>query len=123
VSGDPNLLAQALTALLSNAIEYNRQNGRIDVSTGREARGALVAVADTGCGIAESDLPHVFERFYRVDKSREGKTGHSGLGLAIAAAIIQSHGGSIGVSSRIQVGSTFTILFPTPPQPTPQSVC
>jgi two-component system OmpR family sensor kinase len=123
VSGDPNLLAQALTALLSNAIEYNRQNGRIDVSTGREARGARVAVADTGCGIAESDLPHVFERFYRVDKSREGKTGHSGLGLAIAAAIIQSHGGSIGVSSRIQVGSTFTILFPTPPQPTPQSVC
>ena len=80
-------LEQVLTNLLTNAIHYNKPNGEIRVSTQTENGVAILTVADTGQGIAAEDLPHVFERFYRADKSRSRAHGHFGLGLAIFAAI------------------------------------
>jgi len=73
---------------------------------------ALFQVADTGEGIAAADLPHIFERFYRADKSRSRAEGCNGLGLAICKAIVDAHGGSIGVTSEVGVGSTFTVKLP-----------
>ena len=72
----------------------------------------MLRVADTGIGIAPDDLPHVFERFYRADKARDRDGGGSGLGLAIAASIVERHGGSIEVQSTLGVGSVFTVYLP-----------
>ena len=110
--GDPERIAQVATNLLTNAIQYNRPRGEVRVSTRQENGAALLAVSDTGEGIPAEDLPHIFERFYRVDKSRSGKQGRSGLGLAISKAIADSHGGSIEVSSQSGSGSTFTLKLP-----------
>ncbi|MEI6715218.1 MAG: ATP-binding protein [Verrucomicrobiota bacterium] len=110
--GDPNRLAQVFTALLHNALEYNRSDGKISISTHRDPQGAIFSVTDTGTGIAETELPHIFERFYRVDKARSGQSGHSGLGLAIALAIVRAHAGRIEVNSRLSMGSTFSVILP-----------
>jgi signal transduction histidine kinase len=72
----------------------------------------LLAVSDTGPGIPAEDLPHIFERFYRGDKSRTVSNGNAGLGLAISKAIVEAHGGTIEVSSNPDVGTTFTVVLP-----------
>jgi heavy metal sensor kinase len=109
--GDAERMGQVLTNILSNAIEYNKVSGEVSVVAEREGGVAKLKVIDTGVGIAAEDLPRVFERFYRADKSRSG-SGHTGLGLAICRAIVQAHGGSIEATSELGVGTTFTVTLP-----------
>jgi heavy metal sensor kinase len=111
-AGDSERLAQVVTNLLTNAIQYNRPNGEVRVATRLEDQTALLTVRDTGAGIPAEDLPRVFERFYRSDKSRT--TGGNGLGLSICQAIITAHGGSIEVASEPGAGTTFTVRLPAP---------
>jgi heavy metal sensor kinase len=115
--GDADRIAQVITNLLTNAITYNRPQGEIRISTRVEATQTVLEVADSGVGIPEADLPHVFERFYRVDKSRGRNQGHQGLGLAICRAVVEAHAGTIDVTSEHGVGTTFTVRFPAPPSP------
>jgi heavy metal sensor kinase len=112
-TGDADRLNQVIANLLTNAIHYNKEHGEIRVATRSENGRAVLAVADTGQGIAPEDLPHIFERFYRADKSRARAQGQSGLGLAICKAIVDAHGGSIEVNSRLGEGTTFTARLPT----------
>jgi heavy metal sensor kinase len=115
VYGDADRLGQVITNLLTNAIHYNKPNGEIRVSIRGENGAAIVTVADTGAGIAAEDLPHIFERFYRADKSRSRAAGRSGLGLAISKANVEAHGGTIDVSSQPGVGTTFTVRLRADP--------
>lgn len=115
ISGDKQRLSQVLLNLLSNALRHTPPGGRIVISVRPEPAGLLVSVADTGRGIPPEDLPHVFERFYRADKSRARSSGGSGLGLAIARQIVEAHGGRIWVESWVGVGSTFSVALPSPP--------
>jgi len=110
--GDGERLAQVVTNLLSNAIDYNRDGGEIRLTTHRDNGTVILTVGDTGCGISAEDLPHVFERFQRADKARTAAAGHSGLGLAIAQAIVQAHGGSIEAASEPGAGAVFTVKLP-----------
>ena len=120
LSSDPNVLVEAnrrgieqvLYNLLDNAIKYTPEGGSIDVSIRRNGKGIRVAVDDTGIGIPSPELPRIFERFYRVDKSRSREMGGTGLGLAIVKHIVQLHGGTIEVSSAINKGSTFAFQLP-----------
>ncbi len=115
ISGDEQRLGQVLLNLLSNALRHTPPGGRIVISVRPEPAGLFVSVADTGRGIPPEDLPHVFERFYRADKSRARNSGGSGLGLAIARQIVEAHGGRIWVESWVGVGSTFFVALPSPP--------
>jgi two-component system OmpR family sensor kinase len=110
--GDAQRLGQVVTNLLINAICYNKKEGHVRVRTGMEGNLALLEVIDTGIGIAAEDLPHVFDRFYRADKSRNRTEGHTGLGLAIVKAILDAHGGTIAVASEKGKGCTFTVRLP-----------
>lgn len=111
--GDAGLLGQVATNLIANAIHYNRPGGkvRVAVEVARATRSAILLVEDTGQGIGPDDLPHIFERFYRADKSRHGN-GRTGLGLAITKAIVDGHGGTIHATSVPGQGSTFTVRLP-----------
>ena len=109
--GNAGQLAQAVGNIVSNAICYNRPGGSVRVAVHPEADGAALTVTDTGQGIAPEDLPHIFERFYRVEKSRSAGQEHSGLGLAITKAIIEKHGGTIDVASEPGAGTTFRVRF------------
>jgi heavy metal sensor kinase len=110
--GDAERLTQVVTNLLTNAIQYNKPGGEVRIATRRQNGTAILTVADTGRGIAAEDLPRVFERFYRGDKSRAVLNGNSGLGLAISKAIVEAHGGTIEVSSQPGTGTTFTVVLP-----------
>jgi heavy metal sensor kinase len=110
--GDDAQIRQVITNLLANAIHYNRDGGEVHVSTRVEGESAVLTVRDTGPGISASDLPHIFDRFYRADKARSGAEGHSGLGLAISKAIVEAHGGTVRAESEPGVGTTFTVRFP-----------
>ncbi|MDB6017518.1 MAG: hypothetical protein JWR19_2007 [Pedosphaera sp.] len=111
-AGDPERLAQVITNLLTNAIQYNNHHGEVRVTAQQQDGIVLLVVADTGKGIAAEELPHVFERFFRADKSRTGASGNAGLGLAISKAIVEAHSGTIEVSSKPGMGATFTIRLP-----------
>ncbi len=115
VAGDPLRLAQVVTNLLSNAVHYNRAGGEIHVELTASATEAVLSVRDTGCGIPEEDRPHIFERFYRVDKARSRASGGNGLGLAICKSVVEAHGGTIGFESAVDVGSTFWVRLPRNP--------
>lgn len=108
--GDIERLAQVVTNLLSNAIEYNYEGGEIRISTHCREGAAVLQISNTGEGIDAADLPRVFDRFHRGDKARTA-TGHSGLGLAIVQAIVRAHGGSIAVESEPGKGATFVVKF------------
>jgi two-component system, OmpR family, phosphate regulon sensor histidine kinase PhoR len=112
VQTDRSRLYTALSNLIDNAINYNKPGGEIRVSAEVQNGTLSVAVADTGYGIPSDELPRIFERFYRVDKARTRDSGGTGLGLSIVKHAIESQGGTIGVSSRIGSGSTFTIRLP-----------
>ena len=112
LTGDVTRLAQVVTNLLSNAINYNRPGGSVQVTLEASGQEVAIAVADTGCGIPDEDRPHIFERFYRVDKARSREPGGSGLGLAICTSIIQAHGGSITFTSELNQGTTFVVHLP-----------
>lgn len=113
---DQQQITQALDRLLSNAIQYTPSGGRVSITTARaELRGRLwatIAVDDTGIGIPESEMPHIFERFFRGEKSHALKHSGTGLGLAITKRIVELHGGQITAKSEVGVGSTFTIWLP-----------
>ena len=116
-SGDADRLAQVITNLLTNAIHYNQEGGEVRVAARQEDRAAILTVTDTGSGIAADELPHIFERFWRADKSRTGATGRTGLGLAISKSIVDAHHGSIEVTSQPGIGTAFIIKIPTSHQP------
>ena len=111
ITGDSDRLAQVVTNLLTNAIQYNKSGGEVRVKLASQGDLAILTVNDTGNGISREDLPHVFERFYRGDKSRTAG-GNAGLGLAIAKAIVEAHGGTLDVSSEEDKGTTFTVRLP-----------
>lgn len=110
--GDAERLAQVITNLLSNAVNHNREDGEIHVTTNRGGGAAWLTVADNGPGIAPEHLPHIFDRFYRADAARTSAHGRSGLGLAISKAIVEAHGGSLAVVSEPGAGATFTVRLP-----------
>ncbi len=113
VVGDPDRLTQALLNLVSNAVRYTPEGGTIRLGARREGEWAVVWVSDTGPGIPPEDLPHVFERFYRAQRSRTRRgPGGFGLGLAIVQWIVDAHGGWVTVQSRVGQGSTFTLHLP-----------
>jgi two-component system, OmpR family, sensor kinase len=112
VIGDRDHLLQAVTALVINALRYSEPDSPIDLRLRCEAGRARIEVVDRGSGIAEAELPHVFERFYRTDRARSRAQGGSGLGLSIVDAIVRAHGGTCGVESELGVGSTFWIDLP-----------
>jgi two-component system, OmpR family, sensor kinase len=108
-SGSPERLALVISNLLENAIHHGREGGSVVVTTGHEGSTAVLQVSDDGPGIPPDDLPHVFERFYRADKSRTGSQGRYGLGLAICRGLIEAEGGSIDVESELGRGTCFTV--------------
>jgi len=110
--GHAEQLGQVVTNLVSNAISYNRQGGSVRVAVTRDDEAAVLTVSDTGLGIPQEDLPHIFERFYRTDKARSGATVRVGLGLAITKAIVDANRGSITVETLLDKGSTFTVRLP-----------
>jgi signal transduction histidine kinase len=112
VLGDADALAQVVTNLLTNAIQYNRPGGQVRLELTDAVGEVVLAVADTGCGVPEEDIPHLFERFYRVDKARSRASGGNGLGLAICKSIVEAHGGAIGLESVAGQGSTFWVRLP-----------
>lgn len=105
-------LYQIIFNLMENGIKYNIRGGTLTVCLRREADNAVLTVEDTGLGIPEDARAHIFDRFYRVDKSRSRSTGGSGLGLSIVHALVQNNGGTITVSSEAGKGSRFTVTFP-----------
>jgi len=115
IKGDPKALRNMMVNLLTNAIQYTAEGGSITVSLYREKATAIVAVSDTGIGIPSDALPHIFNRFYRVDKARSREAGGTGLGLAICRHIVDMHGGTIRVESQINQGSTFRVRLPLLP--------
>lgn len=110
--GDPDKLFQILANLLTNAIRHNREGGQVVVSTWNDGGWARASVKDNGPGIAEVDLPHIFERFYQADPARGLAAGGAGLGLAICRALVEAHRGSIEVRSRPGEGAEFTVSLP-----------
>jgi len=111
--GDVDRLKQVMVNLVSNAVKYNREGGQVDIEVQVGEDELNVAVRDTGWGIAEEDLPHIFEKFYRVNDP-EQQTKGTGLGLSITKHIIEAHGGTISVQSAKGQGSTFAFVLPLP---------
>lgn len=112
VLGDVDLLKQALLNLVDNAIAYMPAEGTLALSLSVSDGSAFVAVRDTGPGIAAIHLPHLFERFYRVDPARSRRSGGAGLGLSIVQWIVEAHGGHVTVESQVGHGTVFTIVLP-----------
>ncbi len=110
VEADPNQLHRMLTILVDNAIKYSEEGSPINLELSRENGHAVVGVTDRGCGIPEGEIPHIFDRFYRAEGS--SRADGTGLGLALAKEITEHMGGEIRVSSRPNVGSTFSLLLP-----------
>jgi signal transduction histidine kinase len=112
VIGDSVLLEQAALGLLDNAIKYNRSGGQVNVRVEKRDGQALLEIRDTGIGIPPEHLPHLGERFYRVDKARSRKAGGTGLGLSIARGIAASHSGELHLASVPEKGTTATLILP-----------
>jgi signal transduction histidine kinase len=111
VMGNESQLYRLFSNLIANAIQYSNLNGTVSIFLTQQDREAIAQIQDTGIGIAEQDLPHIFDRFYRVNSDRSRTTGGSGLGLAIAKAIANRHRGNIQVTSELGKGSEFIVCF------------
>lgn len=109
---DEGRICQAVANLLSNAIKYTPQGGQINITLSHTEKYAMLTVEDDGIGIPEHELPFIFERFYRADKSRNRKTGGSGVGLAIVKAIVEAHEGNVEAESKLGCGSCFRVMLP-----------
>ena len=112
INGDASKLEQVIYNVIDNAIKYTPRGGEVHCSLTRSSRMAVIKIADTGEGIPAEDLPHIFDRFYRVDKARSRATGGTGLGLSIVKQIVLAHGGDITPESTLGKGTTFTIQLP-----------
>ena len=112
VSGNPEWLRQALVNILENSIKHGYEKGQIGISLSTAGGQAEIIITDNGPGIPEEDLPHVFERFYRVDKARSRKSGSTGLGLSIVKHILEAHDACYTLQSKVGEGATFTITLP-----------
>jgi signal transduction histidine kinase len=109
---DRDKISQVLVNLISNALKYTNNNGQVTITAADSGDNTTIAVSDTGIGISEEDLPYIFERFYRADKSRNRTTGGSGIGLTIAKAIVEAHKGSISAAGKLNEGTVFTVVLP-----------
>ena len=112
IDGDPDRLAQVLVNLIDNALRHTPAGGSVTISVGQSDGAATLVVHDTGVGIPYNDLPHVFDRFYVVERSRSRESTGTGLGLSIVKQIIEAHGGSVTADSEFGLGATFTCVFP-----------
>jgi two-component system, OmpR family, sensor histidine kinase ArlS len=112
INGDRNLLKEALRVFIDNSIKYTDETGVIKINSFTRNKQLIIEIEDTGCGISKEDLPHIFDRFYRADKSRTKGTGGTGLGLSIAKLIILKHRGNIEVQSKLGWGTKISILLP-----------
>ena len=112
---DPLKLRQALNNLIENAIKYSKPEGFVEISAGTAGPEVFIRVRDNGVGMPAEDLPHIFERFYRVDKARSRETGGTGLGLHIVRRVALMHGGRVDVDSEEGQGSVFTLYLPAAP--------
>ncbi len=112
VEGDPLRLGQLFYNLIDNAIKYTEKGGEVELSLDIEGAEAVFRVSDTGVGIGEEDLPHIFDRFYRVDKARSREAGGAGLGLSICKEIVETYGGVISAESRPGGGTVFMVRLP-----------
>jgi two-component system sensor histidine kinase BaeS len=111
VTGDPMRLEQALQNLAANALRHTPRGGRVTLNAALDDGSVTITIEDTGSGIPPEHLPHVFDRFYKVDPARTAQSG-SGLGLSIVRAIVERHGGKVSASSVPGRGTTFRIKFP-----------
>lgn len=109
---DPDRIEQAMRNLLNNAYRYTPEGGNVTLRLVTDDEGVVASVTDTGTGIPPEDLPHVFERFYRIDRSRTRRTGGSGLGLAIVKQLVEAQGGSVWAISQVRQGTTFFFRLP-----------
>lgn len=112
VIADSEALRRALLILIDNAVKYTPDGGRVEVSLKRKDGHAVISVVDTGIGVAEQDIPHIFDRFWRADKARSRAQGGVGLGLPIARWIVAMHQGEIRVTSAPGKGSRFEVTIP-----------
>jgi len=112
IHGNESQIYRMLLNLVGNAIKYTPESGEVNIHLTTNDHQGVITIKDTGIGISNSDLPHIFERFYRVNADRSRNTGGSGLGLAITLAIVQTHKGKLEVQSHVNKGSTFTVILP-----------
>ena len=112
IYADQSKLNQVIYNLMENAVKYTQPGGLIRVTLTRQGRDARLVVADNGPGIPKENLPHIFDRFYRVDKARSREKGGTGLGLSIVHQLVLLHGGAISVESEEGKGATFTVELP-----------
>ncbi|MFF4055170.1 sensor histidine kinase [Streptomyces sp. NPDC001668] len=121
LDADPVRMRQALGNLVSNALRHTPAGGTVTLSVRRDGDDIVLEVADTGTGIAPDDLPHVFDRFWRAEKSRSRRTGGSGLGLPIVRHLVAAHGGTVAAASEPGSGSVFTLRMPGGRDPRPDA--
>ena len=112
IYADKDRLKQILNNIVSNAVKYTPAHGEINIKIYSQNNSSQIYICDNGCGISPQDLPYIFERFYRADKSRTRLTGGSGIGLAIAKSLVLAHSGKISVISEIGKGTTFKLVLP-----------
>ena len=112
IEGDPQLLGRLFLHLIDNAVKYTPPPGFVSVELDETEEAVRVAIVDTGIGISETDLPHIFERFYRADKTRSRESGGAGIGLSIGRWIAEAHLGSLNVESRLGAGTSFFVVLP-----------
>ncbi|HEY5585850.1 MAG TPA: HAMP domain-containing sensor histidine kinase [Ruminiclostridium sp.] len=112
IIADKDKISQVVVNLVSNALKYTLEGGSVEIGVKNLANKTEISVKDTGMGIPPKDLPHIFERFYRADKSRNRMTGGTGIGLAIVKAIVEAHKGSVTVKSDLNKGTEFIVILP-----------
>jgi two-component system sensor histidine kinase BaeS len=113
---DPQRIGQVVANLVANAIKFTPRNGSVTVDVHAHRDGARIEVSDTGVGIDAAELPRIFDRFYRGSRANEARGSGSGLGLAIVRSIVEMHGGTVAVESRLGAGSRFTVTLPRDPR-------